>query len=34
MEAQMDVFHILHLDILDWIDNGYLNPVTELGSCG
>ena len=34
MEAQMDVSHILHLDILDWIGNGYRNPITELGSRG
>jgi hypothetical protein len=34
MEARMDVSHILYFDILDWIGNGYRNPVTELGSCG
>jgi hypothetical protein len=34
MEARMDVSHILHYDIIDWIGNGYRNPVTELGLCG
>jgi len=34
MEGQIDVSHILHFDILDWMGNGYRYPITELGSCG